>query len=166
MQRWCEDVTDQLTGSGDMLRFVWSKRGLVRVINLSHGHDLSSAIPVQGELVHRFPALRLLLNGGRFQSEMVSLDLQGTELQRKVWNTIAQIPVGETISYRELAARVDRPEAIRAVASACGANPVPLVIPCHRVIASDGSLGGFIWGLPYKHALLERERAALHPLAA
>jgi AraC family transcriptional regulator of adaptative response/methylated-DNA-[protein]-cysteine methyltransferase len=166
MQFWYEDIKDQLTGSGDTLRFVWSKRGLVRVVNLAHGHDLSDAMQVQSELVHRFPALRLLLGGGRFQSEMVATDIQGTEFQRTVWHAIAQIPSGQTISYRELATRAGRPDAIRAVASACGANPLPLVIPCHRVIASDGSLGGFIWGLPYKQALLEREQAALHPLAA
>ena len=97
---------------------------------------------------------------------MVPLTLSGTELQRCVWSEISAIPFGTTISYSELASRVGRPDAVRAVASACGANPVPLVIPCHRVIASNGGPGGFIWGLEFKQALLAREQAALHPLAA
>lgn len=79
----------------------------------------------------------------------------GTALQRMVWLEIAKIPYGETISYSILAERVGFPRAVRAVASACGANPVPLLIPCHRVLAKDGTLGGFsLGGLETKEYLL------------
>lgn len=85
---------------------------------------------------------------------------QGTPLQRAVWLAIAKIPYGETISYTTLANRVGFPRAIRAVASACGANPVPLVIPCHRIVAKDGTLGGFsLGGLGVKEKLLTLEDA-------
>jgi len=82
----------------------------------------------------------------------------GTPLQRAVWLAIARIPYGETISYSQLAERVGFPRAVRAVASACGANPVPLLIPCHRVLAKDGSLGGFsLGGVDVKEYLLQVE---------
>lgn len=97
----------------------------------------------------------------------VALDLQGgTALQRRVWDAIAAIPYGKTISYTELAKQVGKPAAVRAVASACGKNPVPLVIPCHRVLAKDGSLGGFAWGLDAKRLLLTLERSAPNKKAA
>lgn len=83
----------------------------------------------------------------------------GTALQRAVWLEIARIPHGETISYTTLAERVGFPRAVRAVASACGANPVPLAIPCHRVVAKDGTLGGFsLGGLGVKERLLDLEQ--------
>ncbi|MEO8050548.1 MAG: methylated-DNA--[protein]-cysteine S-methyltransferase [Acidobacteriota bacterium] len=81
----------------------------------------------------------------------------GTAFQRAVWRQLQQIPYGETISYAELARRVGNPKASRAVGSANGANPLPIVIPCHRVIASDGTLGGFGGGLPTKQMLLALE---------
>lgn len=82
----------------------------------------------------------------------------GTPLQRAVWLSMAKIPYGETISYTTLADRIGFPRAVRAVASACGANPLPLVIPCHRVVAKDGSLGGFsLGGIGVKEKLLAVE---------
>lgn len=85
----------------------------------------------------------------------------GTPLQRMVWLEIAKIPYGETISYSTLANRVGFPRAVRAVASACGANPVPLAIACHRVLAKDGTLGGFsLGGLEVKEVLLALESNA------
>lgn len=83
----------------------------------------------------------------------------GTEFQRLVWASLALIPYGETESYGELAARIGRPSACRAVGLANGRNPIPLVLPCHRVIGSDGSLTGYGGGLALKLALLEHERA-------
>lgn len=83
----------------------------------------------------------------------------GTPLQRAVWLQIAKIPFGETISYTTLASRVGFPRAVRAVASSCGANPLPFVIPCHRVLAKDGTIGGFtmVGGLDVKRRLLALE---------
>jgi len=83
----------------------------------------------------------------------------GTSFQRHVWETLATIPYGETISYTELAIRVGRPSATRAVGAANGRNPLPIVLPCHRVIGANGSLTGFGGGLPTKRFLLELEGA-------
>lgn len=107
--------------------------------------------------------LKDFLAGENVRWDEVSVLVAGTELQRAVWRHLAQVPYGETISYTELARRAERPAAIRAIGSACGANPVPLIVPCHRIIASSGMLGGFAWGLPYKEKLLatEQRRQAL-----
>ncbi len=89
----------------------------------------------------------------------LALDQRGTPFQRSVWDALAGIPTGTTITYGELARRVGRPAAVRAVAQACGANPVGVLVPCHRVIGADGSLTGFASGVERKRALLEREGA-------
>jgi AraC family transcriptional regulator of adaptative response/methylated-DNA-[protein]-cysteine methyltransferase len=89
----------------------------------------------------------------------IPLDLQGTVFQWKVWQALQQIPAGQTCSYTALARAVGKPRAVRAVAGACAANKVAVVVPCHRVIREDGSLGGYRWGLPRKQQLLEAERA-------
>lgn len=91
--------------------------------------------------------------------ETPPLDLQGTAFQYRVWQALLAIPAGETRTYQELARAVGAPKAIRAVASACAANKVAVVVPCHRVIRSDGSLGGYRWGLPRKERLLAEEAA-------
>lgn len=90
----------------------------------------------------------------------LSLDVQGTAFQEAVWRELTRIPPGETRSYAQIAAAVGRPNAVRAAGSANGANNVAVLIPCHRVIRTDGSLGGYAYGLDRKEALLERERAA------
>jgi methylated-DNA-[protein]-cysteine S-methyltransferase len=87
------------------------------------------------------------------------LDPQGTPFQRQVWQELRRIPRGQAISYKELAQRVGNPKASRAVGQANGRNPIPLIIPCHRVIAADGSLGGFSSGLDKKRWLLRHEGA-------
>jgi len=86
------------------------------------------------------------------------LDLHGTAFQQRVWQTLCQIPVGETRTYGQLAQMVGRPLAIRAVARSCARNPVSLAVPCHRVVGSDGCLTGYRWGLPNKRMLLDKER--------
>lgn len=83
----------------------------------------------------------------------------GTEFQRAVWKTLRRIPVGRTLTYGELARRIGRPTTVRAVASAVGRNPVSLLVPCHRVIGSDGSLTGYAGGLPRKAFLLALEKS-------
>ena len=85
------------------------------------------------------------------------LDLQGTDFQRAVWQALAEIPPGATRSYAEIAARVGRPQAVRAVGAANRANPVAIVVPCHRVIGRDGTLTGYAGGLARKAALLRHE---------
>ncbi|MCY3968996.1 MAG: methylated-DNA--[protein]-cysteine S-methyltransferase [Acidobacteria bacterium] len=97
-----------------------------------------------------------------FAGERRDFDLplspHGTAFQRRVWAELRRIPFGETISYGELAARIGKPTASRAVGAANGRNPLPVVVPCHRVIGSDGRLTGFGGGLPTKQALLDLER--------
>lgn len=88
------------------------------------------------------------------------LDLRGTAFQIKVWRFLLKVKPGDVLSYSELAAGIDAPKAVRAAASACAANRVAVLVPCHRVLRGDGSLGGYRWGLERKRALLDRERAA------
>jgi AraC family transcriptional regulator of adaptative response/methylated-DNA-[protein]-cysteine methyltransferase len=102
---------------------------------------------------------------GRNFDDVLPLDLQGTDFQREVWNQLLAIPAGSTRSYLDVAQAINRPKATRAVAQACGANPVAVVVPCHRVVMSDGSIGGYS-GLPgVKKALLTAE-VALPPSQA
>jgi len=88
------------------------------------------------------------------------LDIQGTAFQARVWRALQKIPLGETASYTDIAATLGQPKAVRAVAQACAANKLALLVPCHRVIRSNGDLGGYRWGLERKRALLAAERAA------
>ncbi len=88
----------------------------------------------------------------------VPLDVRGTVFQRKVWEQLRRIPAGETRTYQQIARAIGAPEAVRAVGSACGANPVALLVPCHRAVRSDGGLGGYAWGLARKKRLLELEK--------
>jgi methylated-DNA-[protein]-cysteine S-methyltransferase len=91
------------------------------------------------------------------------LDLSaGTPFQRTVWSELQAIPYGETITYGELAHRIGRPDRIRAVGAAVGRNPLPIIVPCHRVIAADGHLTGYLGGLHRKQALLDTENAVRH----
>ncbi|EPJ2520470.1 bifunctional DNA-binding transcriptional regulator/O6-methylguanine-DNA methyltransferase Ada, partial [Salmonella enterica subsp. enterica serovar Newport] len=85
------------------------------------------------------------------------LDIQGTAFQQQVWQALCAIPCGETVSYQQLAATIGKPTAVRAVASACGANKLAMVIPCHRVVRRDGALSGYRWGVRRKAQLLKRE---------
>jgi AraC family transcriptional regulator of adaptative response/methylated-DNA-[protein]-cysteine methyltransferase len=88
----------------------------------------------------------------------VPVDIRGTVFQRRVWDELRRIPRGATRTYGEIARAIGAPAAVRAVGSACGANPVALVVPCHRAVRSDGGLGGYAWGLPTKQRLLEIEK--------
>jgi AraC family transcriptional regulator of adaptative response/methylated-DNA-[protein]-cysteine methyltransferase len=88
------------------------------------------------------------------------LDVRGTAFQQRVWQALRQVPAGETVSYTELARRLRSPRSVRAVASACAANPIAVAIPCHRVVRRDGGLAGYRWGVERKRALLERESSS------
>jgi AraC family transcriptional regulator, regulatory protein of adaptative response / methylated-DNA-[protein]-cysteine methyltransferase len=106
------------------------------------------------------PQVRALLEHLRGDSPHadLALDVRATAFQWKVWRHLQAIPYGETRTYREVAAAIGRPSAIRAVARACATNPVALVVPCHRVIRTDGSMGGYRWGIPRKEKLLAQEK--------
>jgi AraC family transcriptional regulator, regulatory protein of adaptative response / methylated-DNA-[protein]-cysteine methyltransferase len=86
------------------------------------------------------------------------LDIHGTSFQKRVWTALQTLPFGTTTTYSHLAAQIGSPTATRAVATACAANPVAVLIPCHRVVRADGSLAGYRWGLQRKQALLAREK--------
>jgi AraC family transcriptional regulator of adaptative response/methylated-DNA-[protein]-cysteine methyltransferase len=89
----------------------------------------------------------------------IPLDIRGTAFQAKVWETLRRIPRGETRSYAQIAREMKQPKAVRAVARAIARNPVAVIVPCHRVVRSDGSLGGYRWGLKRKEQLLASEGA-------
>ena len=98
--------------------------------------------------------------GERTEFEL-DLELEGTPFERRVWDEVKAIPYGETATYAEIAERIGRPGACRAVGRANGRNPVAVIVPCHRVIGSDGSLTGYAGGIEMKRALLDLERNAL-----
>lgn len=106
-----------------------------------------------------FAQLEEYLAGDRYHF-IIPFDLQGTEFQMQVWQTMLRIPFGQTVTYQELATEIGKPSAVRAVANACGQNPLPIFIPCHRVVAKHG-LGGYSdpEGIQVKKWLLQHERA-------
>ena len=169
-------------GSGETIRFVtvatalgWAldaatERGICMT---ALGDDRDS---LAAALRQRFPLAELVAEDAglkqwadrivRFitapeQNLDLPLDIRGTAFQARVWRALRKIPLGKTASYTEIAAALGQPKAVRAVAQACAANKLALIVPCHRVIRSDGELGGYRWGLERKQALLARERAAV-----
>ena len=105
-------------------------------------------------------ALKSIL-AGRAPNHLPPLDPAGTDFQRKVWRALRRIPFGETKSYGEIAEAIGKAKAVRAVGGACGANPIPVLIPCHRVLAANKKSGGFSSGLKWKRLLLAREGVQL-----
>ena len=108
-------------------------------------------------------ALREQLRG-QAPEQLPPLDLSaGTEFRQRIWRELRRLAPGETVSYAQLAARAGHPKASRAAGGACGANPIPVLVPCHRVLATDGRRGGFSGGLDWKRRLLEREGVSVVP---
>ena len=125
--------------------------------------DARQRIPAKIRRLHRTTetALKKIL-AGRKPKYLPPLDLAGTEFQKSVWNALRKIPLGKTKSYGEIARAIGRPKAVRAVGGACGANPIPVLVPCHRVLAANKRLGGFSGGLDWKRKLLTREKVEVH----
>jgi len=103
------------------------------------------------------PRIKTVVDYLAGKKSSVSLELMGTAFQQRVWQALMKIPPGETMSYAQLAEKLRMPKAARAVASACAKNKCAIVVPCHRIIRGDGSLGGYRWGLPLKEKILARE---------
>ena len=145
------------------LRVAVDERGLRYVLFDSNKHppkhisdwlrDCSPTRQAREQLLQYF--------AGERKTFELAISFDGTEFQQRTWNQLASIPYGKTWSYSDLAIRVGSPKAVRAVGSANGRNPIPIVLPCHRVIGSNGSLTGFGGGLPIKKWLLEHEGVRL-----
>ena len=146
-----------------------SKRGVCAILFGAEAVELTE------ELKRRFPRADFVKGGPEVEAMLreavaladapgkawtLPLDARGTAFQKAVWKTLRGIPSGTTVSYAEVARRVGRPRAVRAVGQAIGANPLAVVVPCHRVLRGDGSIGGYRWGVERKRALLEREARA------
>jgi AraC family transcriptional regulator of adaptative response/methylated-DNA-[protein]-cysteine methyltransferase len=110
------------------------------------------------ERLHELEQRVLAFLAGEASLARVPLDIRGTVFQRRVWEALRSIPRGETRTYSEIAKAIGAPDAVRAVGSACGANPVALFVPCHRAVRADGGLGGYAWGVARKQRLLELEK--------
>jgi AraC family transcriptional regulator of adaptative response/methylated-DNA-[protein]-cysteine methyltransferase len=96
------------------------------------------------------------------QDLSINLDLHGTEFQKKVWDALLKIKAGQTATYTDIANRIKLPKSVRAVANACGANKIAVIIPCHRIIRNDGTLSGYRWGVDKKVKLLRSEGVTSH----
>jgi AraC family transcriptional regulator of adaptative response/methylated-DNA-[protein]-cysteine methyltransferase len=156
--------------------FLKSSLGLVLVAASARGVCSitlgDSAAALERDLGQRFPDAKLTRDDAKLRREFAAvaaylddpsrgldlpLDTGGTEFQQRVWRALREIPAGETVSYAEVARRIDAPKSFRAVAQACGANRIALAIPCHRVVREDGGISGYRWGVSRKRMLLERE---------
>jgi methylated-DNA-[protein]-cysteine S-methyltransferase len=118
-----------------------------------HPHPLIDACKQQ---------LKEYFSGKRLQFDL-PLDTKGTHFQQAVWQSLSNIPYGKRVSYRDIAESINNPKAVRAVGAANGKNPIGIIVPCHRVIGSNGSLTGYAWGLERKIWLLEHEANMLKP---
>jgi AraC family transcriptional regulator of adaptative response/methylated-DNA-[protein]-cysteine methyltransferase len=139
-------------------------KGLCRLAFQEGEADLRAQFPraelVRGGLPDGLAeAVLARIEHGADNAEAIPLDTGGTPFQQRVWAQLRAIPKGETRSYAQIAAALGQPRATRAVGGANGANPVAVIVPCHRVIAADGSLGGYAWGEAIKRELLRREQA-------
>ena len=154
------------------LNYGFGNNGFGRVLVAWSERGVCALLPGEDEvtLAQRFPratlvaaplhpwaqrALRCMDAGSSLD---VPLDLHGTAFQQQVWQALREVPAGQTVSYAGLAARLKSPTAARAVARACASNPLAVLVPCHRVVRSDGGLGGYRWGVQRKQQLLEAER--------
>ena len=156
--------TKQLDSPIGRLRLVATDQGLSHLLfDQQVGEDLESdgdAVEADDHPVLAAATAQLAeYFAGRRQEFDIPLDLTGTEFQRAAWSALASVPFGETRSYRQQAEAIGRPKAVRAIGAANGKNPVPIVLPCHRIVGSDGSLTGYGGGLPIKEFLLNHEQA-------
>ena len=125
--------------------------------NLAREYPAATIVPGAGSFALWTKEILARLSGRRPRVDL-PLHVQATAFQWQVWQALAAIPFGETRSYGEIASVIGRPQAVRAVARACAANPVAVAIPCHRVIAKSGAVSGYRWGVARKKALLAGEK--------
>jgi methylated-DNA-[protein]-cysteine S-methyltransferase len=151
MLAWCEQEL-----GGDVRVRIQATEAAIRTIEFHPGE-------AEGEPSDRHPLLREAVRQltayfeGSLREFDLPLDMVGTEFQKRVWRELLHIPYGEICSYRDIAEAIGAPQAVRAVGAANGANPIPIVVPCHRVIGASGKLTGYGGGLPLKKRLLDLE---------
>ena len=167
-------------GANEEIRFAVGETSLGAILVASSKRGVASILlgtdpdMLVRNLQDRFPKARLIGADGDYEALVarvvgfveapnlgldLPLDVRGTAFQQRVWRALQEIPVGQTVSYAEVARRIDSPKAVRAVAGACAANNLAVAIPCHRVVRNDGSLSGYAWGVERKRVLLDREAA-------
>jgi AraC family transcriptional regulator of adaptative response/methylated-DNA-[protein]-cysteine methyltransferase len=168
-------------GAGETIRWATADSPLGRMLVAATDRGLCCVLfadsdkQAEHELRERFNQAALLRDDGRLGeavrhvlSEMTEnpsaaslpFDVRATSFQHRVWNALREIPRGETRSYGQIAKSIGAPKALRAVGAACGANPLAIVVPCHRAVAADGRLTGYHWGIERKRRLLDMERTA------
>lgn len=136
-----------------------SKSALIE--DLQHRYPYAQ-LDTGGAVLHRWSDTVLEILAHPTLEHVVPLDaISGTEFQRKVWKALRGIPAGQTRTYTEVAHAIGQPQAVRAVAGACAANPLAVLVPCHRVLRSDGGWGGYRWGIARKQQLLLQEGAII-----
>jgi len=167
-------------GAGETIRYGIGQSSLGPVLAAETDRGLCAILLGEGQpaLQRIFPHARIVPAGPDFAQRLqavlalieapapgchLPLDLQGTAFQRRVWQALRAIPAGATCTYSNLARRMGAARAVRAVASACAANPLAVAIPCHRAVRKSGALAGYRWGLARKRALLAAESAPKHP---
>jgi len=153
--------TQSETSLGRML-VAWTDLGVCRLSFEESAEALAMRFPAAqlqaaGEEAAQFVAAIVAEVESPRTGADIPVDVRGTAFQEAVWKALSDIPPGETRSYAQIAASIGKPAAVRAVGSACGANPVAVLIPCHRALRTDGTLGGYAYGLPIKVELLKRE---------
>ncbi|MDR3537073.1 MAG: bifunctional DNA-binding transcriptional regulator/O6-methylguanine-DNA methyltransferase Ada [Acetobacteraceae bacterium] len=167
-------------GANEEIRFAVGETSLGAILVASSKKGVASILlgadpdMLVRNLQDRFPKARLIGADGDYEALVATvvgfveapnlgldlpLDVRGTAFQQRVWQALQEIPVGQTVSYTEVARRIGSPKAVRAVAGACAANNLAVAIPCHRVVRNDGSLSGYAWGVERKRVLLDREAA-------
>lgn len=164
-------------GAGETIRFGIGQSSLGAVLAAESDRGICAILLGEGRaaLQRRFPRARIVPAGAEFAQRLkivlaliespargldLPLDLQGTAFQRRVWQALRSIPAGTTASYSEIARRIGAPRALRAVASACAANPLAVAVPCHRAVRKDAAPSGYRWGLARKRALLAAEASS------
>ncbi|MCX5889288.1 MAG: methylated-DNA--[protein]-cysteine S-methyltransferase [Deltaproteobacteria bacterium] len=159
-QEWTVCLEGTPLGS---LLLTFTANGLAALDFAAEGCKIPAASPPPPNLATLIESVKKELaqyfSGQLVDFKALPLDLQGTPFQQKVWQELQRIPRGRTISYKELARRAGSPQAFRAAGQANAVNPIPIIVPCHRVIAADGSLGGYSSGLERKEWLLKHEGA-------
>ena len=179
-----DDVTGAIFGAGENIAYAYRDTALGPMImaaterGVCFAHFGENRETLLEQLRAEFPKAKLATSPAQYAPELdawiealdanisqgaprpdLPLDLRGTAFQIKVWRFLLSVREGDVISYGELAAGIKKPKAVRAVASACAANRIGVLVPCHRVLRGDGSLGGYRWGLERKRALLDAERS-------